>query len=124
MAEAKANISGSENRQRQKFLNVRVTDAEKAQIDALAAQALMTTPSYVRHQLLDLPPPRARRRPAVETEQVARVLAQLGKIGSNLNQIAHRLNTGQPVNNEYLARTLTDVSAMRDACFLALGRKP
>ena len=124
MTDEAKRTSGSETRRRTKVLQVRLSEAEFASIEDMAAAALLTPAALVRQQLLDAPPPRAARRPSVEAEQVARVLAQLGKIGSNLNQIAHSLNAGRSVNGEYLARALTDVAAMRDACFTAMGRKP
>jgi len=116
--------SGSETRQRTRVVQVRLSEAEYAEIAKRAEAALLTPASYVRAATLDAPPPRARRRPAVEAVQVARVLAQLGKIGSNLNQIAHRLNAGRSVAPESVDRAAADVSAMRDACMASLGRKP
>jgi hypothetical protein len=125
MAKAeRSTVSGSENRQRTRVMQVRLTEAEYAEIAARAEAALLTPASYVREALLDVEPPRARRRPAVEAVQVARVLAQLGKVGSNLNQLAHKANSGLPVPRDALARALADVSAMRDAAMACLGRRP
>jgi len=124
MTETAKNISGSETRQRQHGVHVRLTSAEFAEVSNRANDALLTPASYIRMAVMDTPPPRARRRPSVEAEQVGRVLAQLGKIGSNLNQIAHQMNAGNSVAHETLARALTDVSVMRDACMGALNRKP
>ncbi|MBL4596508.1 MAG: plasmid mobilization relaxosome protein MobC, partial [Robiginitomaculum sp.] len=53
-----------------------------------------------------------------------RVLAELGKIGSNVNQIARSLNAKSGVHGEHLEDALTSISAMRTACMEALGRKP
>jgi len=116
--------SGSEKRERQKILGIRMTSDEFAEVSKRANAVLLTPSSYARLELLDSPPPRQARRPAVEAENVARVLAQLGKIGSNLNQIARQMNAGRTIGNETLARALTDVSVMRDACMSALNRKP
>lgn len=121
---ARKSASGSETRQRTRVVQVRLTEAEYAEISAHADAALLTLASYVRATALDTPPPRARRRPAVEAVQVARMLAQLGKIGSNLNQIAHHLNAGHGTPNVAVARAAEDVSALRDACMITLGRKP
>jgi len=124
MTETKRKISGTEKRQRTHGVHVRLTSAEFSEVANRADAALLTPASYIRQAVLDSPAPRARRRPSVEAEQVARVLAQLGKIGSNLNQIAHQMNAGNSVAHETLARALTDVSVMRDACMSALNRKP
>lgn len=120
----KSKKSGSEKRKRQSRVSIRLTSEEFAEVAKRADAAQLTLASYARAEILDSPPPRQARRPAVETENVARVLAQLGKIGSNLNQIARHMNSGNSIANETLARALTDVSVMRDACMSALNRKP
>ena len=116
-------LSGSEKRQRKHGVHVRLTAEEFAEVAAQAEATLLTPASYIRMAVLDAPPERQRRRPSVEAEQVARVLAQLGKIGNNLNQIAHGMNAGRGHDAVYLAQALADLSAMRDACMAALGRK-
>ena len=123
MADDRHSKSGTETRQRDKLLQVRVTADELAEIERQAAAAELTAASYARSVLLSAPAPRARRRPAVETQEVARLLGELGKVGSNLNQIAHRLHTGQAIGSNSLAAALDDVRAMRDACLAALGRR-
>lgn len=116
--------SGSETRKRTKILAVRVTESELAEVEALADRAELTPASYARSILLSAPAPRARRRPSVDTTEVARLLGELGKVGSNLNQIAHRLNAGTDgVGSNSIAQATEDVQAMRDACLAALGRK-
>lgn len=124
MTQAMRKTSGSEKRQRQRSLNIRMTDAELAEIEAKANDLELAPSSYARMILLDSPPPRARRKPSVEVESVAKVLAQLGKIGSNINQIAHALNANVPVHPAAIEFTLKEVNAMRDACLEALNRKP
>ena len=48
--------------------------------------------SYGRASLLGKPGPRARRSPTLNAELLAHAVAQLNKVGSNLNQIARVLN--------------------------------
>ena len=123
MTEDKASRSGTETRKRAKVLQVRLSPDELAEIEAQANRAELTPASYARSILLSAPAPRARRRPAVETQEVARLLGELGKVGSNLNQIAHRLNAGDAIGSASIAEAVADVQAMRDACLAALGRK-
>ena len=123
MADDRHSKSGTETRQRGKLLQIRVTADELAEIEAQAAAAELTTASYARSILLSAPAPRARRRPAVEAQEVARLLGELGKVGSNLNQIAYHLNTGETVGANSIAEAMADVQAMRDACLAALGRR-
>ncbi|WP_299682810.1 plasmid mobilization relaxosome protein MobC [uncultured Roseobacter sp.] len=121
----KGKSSGSETRKRQAVLRIRMTDDEFAEVEALADKAELTPASYARSILLSAPAPRARRRPSVNTQEVARLLGELGKVGSNLNQIAHHLNAGTGgAGSNSTAEAIADVRAMRDACLAALGRKP
>lgn len=115
--------SGSETRQRNRVLQVRLTDAELAEIDAMADRAELSPASYARAILLDTPAPRAKRRPAVDTVQVAKLLGEIGKIGSNVNQIAYQLNGGKGASETAIATALADVATIRKACMEALGRK-
>jgi hypothetical protein len=115
--------SGSETRQRNKVLQVRLTDAEFAEIEAMADRAELTPASYARLILLDTPAPRAKRRPAVDTMQVAKLLGEIGKVGSNINQIAHQMNAGVATSSNATNSALADVAEIRKACMEALGRK-
>jgi hypothetical protein len=47
---------------------------------------------YIHSRLGGKPGPRARRNPSADAVLLAKALAQMGKSGSNLNQIARRLN--------------------------------
>lgn len=96
--------SGSEKRRRTKPRNVRFTPEEDAAIDQMAAASGYSFAELVRHALFSTPPPRPSRRPRTEEEAIARLMTELarlkaeaGKHGSNLNQIAHHLNAGRPL---------------------------
>lgn len=86
--------SGSQTRQRLHSAGMACTPAERAQLDAAAERAGMSVSAFMRHQCLGTPGPRAVRRPSVERGALAQMLGQLGKCGSNLNQIARVLNSG------------------------------
>ncbi len=72
--------------------------------------------------LLDVPLPK-RRRPTVNAELLAKVLAELGKIGSNINQIAYHLNAGRPgdVMEGSIEAALRELLEWRTALMQALG---
>src|SRR5690349_8693889 len=84
----------SEARQKQERLTVRFTPAEREELEALADREGLTLGSYVRSRSLEQPTTRAVRRPTVAVQLLGGLLAQIGKIGSNLNQIARQLNQG------------------------------
>jgi hypothetical protein len=115
---------GSEKRARSTHITVRLTAEERAAIDAAAERAGLTAGSYARQAMLGAPMPRQVRRPPVERKELARLLGALGRIGGNVNQLAHHANAGSPVQRRALAATLDDLRAMRDAVLSALGRAP
>lgn len=69
-------------------------------------------------------PKRRSRTPSVDMVALARLLGELGKVGSNVNQIARHMNTGEAVEQEELRRALDAVSDIRAAVLEAMGRKP
>jgi Bacterial mobilisation protein (MobC) len=82
-------------RKRCASLNIRLTPEERAQLDEDAARSGLTTGAYVRQVLLDAPVPRQSRRLAANDNiaTLSKYIGELGKIGSNLNQIARAANT-------------------------------
>lgn len=86
--------SGSNKRKRQNQLLIRLTDEEQALLDHDAARVGTTTASYARQVLVDAPIPKQAKRPAVEAELLRKTLAELNKIGSNINQLARSHNQG------------------------------
>ena len=109
---------------RGKFIAVRCSAAEYAAISAAAAQAGHSIGAYLRTAALGTAGPRAVRRPPVEKEALARLLGEIGKLGSNVNQLARVANTtgDQPVLAE-LAAARSAIEDMRSALMKALGRE-
>lgn len=120
---ARITRSGSEKRQRSQTARMRCTPAEYAQLEAAAERAGLTTGGFMRMQCLGTAGPRAARRPPVERAALAQLLAQLGKCGSNLNQIARVLNSG----GEEPPGLPVAITEFRTACadiMRVLGRSP
>lgn len=115
--------SGSETRQRTIVRKVRLNDKEEATVRALMARTGLSLGALIRHALLNVDPPRAARRPTVEVEAAARLLAQLGKIGSNINQLTHYAHLGK-FKSEEIDMALRDLMELRIACLKALGQEP
>ena len=84
----------SETRQKGRVLSIRVSEAERHDVEALAERAGLTVGSFVRSQILSMPTTRAVRRPVAEVKLLTALLGQLQKVGSNINQIARRVNSG------------------------------
>jgi Mobilization protein NikA len=79
-------------RQRQRFVGVRLDDAELAELESRARASGLSVGAYCRACALGDAGPRARRRPTVERELLARNTAALNHIGGNLNQATRALN--------------------------------
>ena len=115
----------SEKRRRTVLRPARFTPEEAATFDAKAAPYGGTS-AFIRHIALDQPLPRSK----VELQLLAKVLAELGKIGSNINQIAYHLNAGRPgdVTEGSIDAALAELLEWRTALMQSLGyernRKP
>ena len=68
--------------------------ADRERIEKEAREAGLRIGGYLRALALGSAGPRAVKRPAVEREQLARLLGELGKLGSNVNQIAKMVQHG------------------------------
>lgn len=93
----------SEHRQKGRVVPFRVSPDEYAQLTRLADRAGLTVGSYVRSRALENPTTRARRKPAIEQVAVSRLIGELGSVGSNLNQLARKANSGNFITGEILA---------------------
>lgn len=117
--------SGSEKRKRSGLVQVRCTEAEAKALDEAATVAGMSVAAFMRRQSLGDAGPRAVRRPPVERRDLAQLLGQLGKCGSNLNQIARALNTGHDRTSAEIAAAVADIRAAALAISVTLrGVKP
>jgi hypothetical protein len=102
---------------------IRCTEEERVAIKAAADRAGLSVGAFVRTLALGDAGPRAVRRPPIERKELARLLGHLGKVGSNLNQLAHAFNSrGRVPGLAELNLIRGHVTDMRDALIKALGR--
>jgi hypothetical protein len=120
---ASAPRSGSQKRQRVKSLQIAMTPEELIVVRERASASGLTPSSYGRAVLLGTPGPRARRSPPLNAELLAHAVAQLNKAGSNLNQIARILNTGQAVGSREAVDALKDTRAAVVQILDIVGRR-
>lgn len=117
--------SGSETRQRKRLVALRLTQEEHDALHKRCDDYGLTIGELVRVQCLNQPMPKRRtRKAAPDVVAVARVLAELGKVGSNLNQIARHMNAGGNPDMAEMHRALDTVADLRGAALKALGHKP
>lgn len=117
-----ARRSGSEKRQRTTIVTMRINPEEAAAIRRIAQARGESVSAIMRSALL-----RSRLRASrIDAQAIARLLGQLGKIGSNINQIAYHLNAGRPGDRVEgsLEAALRDLSELRLVCLQALGKEP
>lgn len=108
---------------RTKLIPVRCTADERAAIKAVADKAGLSVGAFLRAAALGDAGPRAVRRPPIERKELARLLGHLGKVGSNINQLAYAFNSrGRVPALAELNRIREYVGEMRDALMTALGR--
>ena len=120
----KAKSSGSEKRQRAGIVGIRVSAAERAELEEAAERAGLTLGSYIRECVLTTPKTRAVRRPAVEQKLLAQLLGQLGRAGGNIHQIVKHMNFGNGVVREDLRSALASFEQAAAAIMAAMGRGP
>ena len=110
------------NRTRNLPYSIRFTRRERDRAAELAARAGQPLSALIRHGLFDTPLPRAVRRPPIEKQLVAQLLGELGRIGSNVNQLAKHANAGRFQQNS-IDLAMQTLMEMRTACMEALGRE-
>ena len=120
-ATEKRKRSGSETREKKLVVGVRVNEIELADLQRKATDAGLSVPSFVRSKLLDevFTKPRSAP-PSLDKRLLSMILAQLGKVGSNINQIAKRLNEGGSVTAERVTAAVDDFEILRDEILKAL----
>ncbi len=105
-------------------LSIRLSPEERADLTSRAERAGLSVGGYFRAAVLDVPLPRVSRRPSADRAELARLLGAVGKIGSNVNQLAYVANTGSWPDSRAIAQAVADIRWMRDSLMLALGVHP
>ena len=106
---------------KEKFIAVRCTLDDHAFIGETAAQAGMSIGAFLRTLALGTAGARAVKKPRIEREQLAKLLGEIGKLGSNVNQIARWANTDKRApDDRVLALMREDIAAMRAEVMKAL----
>jgi hypothetical protein len=115
----------SETRQRQKQVKLRLLDEEFNAISAKASASGMSAAAYARAAMLGDEGPRAQRRLPIDAQLARQVLAQLGKYGNNMNQIAYGLNAyGERGLEADFREALREWAEIRDTLLAMLGHNP
>lgn len=99
-----------ETRKRSVQVKFRLSEEEKAAFDAACDDTGLTSGEYCRLQCLHIKPQKRRRRkPTLDQQLLSQLLRQMGHVGCNVNQIAHKLNAGGSVMPEEVKQTMIDI---------------
>lgn len=114
-------MSKSTKRRRNVLLQSWLTQAEAVTVRRKATAAGVSVSEFMRSAVFRyrLPPTKA------NTHALAKLSAEIGKIGSNLNQIAYHLNAGRPGDRieGALDDALRELLEWRTAVMQALGHE-
>ena len=116
-------IKKSEKRRRNRMAHIRLSDDEHDRLVTAADNSGMSLGAYLRACGLGDAGPRAARKPPVAKRELLRLLGQIGKTGSNLNQIARAINSGDDPNGlaDDIKAAVVDYADMRAAVRKTLG---
>jgi len=114
---------GTERRRKTYLVTSRYDADEFAELEAAASRAGVTRASYQRIQSLSNPKTRSTRRPPIEKEMLAQVLGHLGKMGSNLNQLARAANVGDS-DRDAIMKAVDMLRGLAVLILKALGKTP
>jgi len=122
-APEKPKRSGSETRQATERLTLRLTPEQRRQLDEWANSAGIARASYILAKLFTGQPLRATRAPSIERQSLAQFLAWLGRLNGNVYQVSRAANFGQEYDTDLLLKALGEITEMRNAVLMALGRE-
>jgi hypothetical protein len=103
--------------------SIRLSKDERAELEKRATAAGLTIGGYCKSVIFNSPPPRRSRRPPIDKIELARLLGEIGRLGNNLNQIAHKLHMESLIEIPELESALKDLAILRASVVMALGYK-
>lgn len=108
-----------ERKRDDRVVGVRMTPEAIEKLSRRAKAVGLTKAGYI-IQLIGGPVTKGQRRPTVDMEALGRTLAALGRVGNNLNQIAHSVNADMEIGDD-AAATLREVRAVACEIMGAIG---
>ena len=101
---------------RSRYIHFRVTDDMYDNIAIEAEKAKLSVSEYCRKLATDHKIT-VHQETVFDSSELLKIFGDMGKIGSNLNQIAHHLNEGNPMYENMkkeIYRCITDIKEIRD----------
>ena len=104
-------MSRSQKRARTKSIKAACTPKEFAEILAKAEAAGVSAGGFLRTCALNRVTPGTQRRAPVDLEMLGKAMAELRRVGNNINQIARSTNMNEPTDSERLNQALSEYMA-------------
>lgn len=101
--------------------SIRLTESERSAMQRRANDAGLSIGGYWKSVVFNTTPPRRSNRPSIDQQALAKLLPQLGWLGSNVNQIAKRINTSGEYSPVDINNAVSDIAEIRSAIMKALG---
>ena len=96
----------------------------RAEFDERVRASGLSTSAFITKSVFGRDPPRRSRRPPIEHEAVAQILAKLAQARDELHAINVHLDTGSDAERSLIEPAVLSLVEIRALCFKALGRKP
>ena|SRR5205823_14493702 len=113
--------SGSGNRQRQRVRTLRLSAREDAESVANAEAAGLSVSAFIRKRAVSLKETRSRRRPSVELAGLAKLLAQVNRVGGDIQQLLKRLNSGEIPQGDEIREAFASHREMVNVILAVMG---
>ena len=117
-------MSSTRDKSRDPPLSVRLSAEERAIVCERAEAAGLSINAFFRAAAMDATPSRKHRRVTVDQRAVAKLLGEIGRIGSNVNQLTRLAHMGAWPDAEMLSDAAADIQWMRRELMVAIGVTP
>jgi len=112
-----------ENNKREAPISYRPPEALKNEFHRRVEKSGLSTSAFITKSIFDLEQPRQARRPAIEKQQLARLMIDLAIIREQLSEISEAEGANQK-QSQKLEKMLAELSEIRNSILFADGRKP
>lgn len=119
-------MTNETERKRQAPISYRIPKGLRGEFARRVERSGLSVNAFITRALFDREPPRQSRRPSVNQQEVARLVAELARLRTQLEAIAQSAQS-EPGCAEHTARiddAIGQLCELRTACFTALGRGP
>jgi hypothetical protein len=116
-------MSERDDTKREAPISYRPPKELRAEFERRVLASGLSTSAFLTKSVFGGDPPRQSRRPTVDHEAVAKILAALAQLRDELHALSLNARTGG-ANAALMEEAVRSLTEIRAACFKALGRRP